>query len=75
DKCEEAEALCKRSLAIDQANYGHDHVEVATDLDNWASLLKAQEKYTEAFPLLERALLIRAKELGEDNPDTVSTRN
>lgn len=24
---------------------------------------------------MERALLIRAKELGEDNPDTVSTRN
>ncbi|CAN0431476.1 unnamed protein product, partial [Scytosiphon promiscuus] len=34
-----------------------------------------QEKYTEAIPLLERALKIRMNNLGESHPDTVSTRN
>ena len=34
-----------------------------------------QEKYTEAIPLLERALSIRTKKLGENHPDTVSSQN
>ncbi|CAN0202076.1 unnamed protein product, partial [Ectocarpus fasciculatus] len=34
-----------------------------------------QEKFTEAVPLLERALSIRTKKLGDKHPDTVSTQN
>lgn len=34
-----------------------------------------QEKYTEAVPLLERALSIRTKTLGRNHPDTVSSQN
>ena len=34
-----------------------------------------QEKFTEAVPLLERALSIRTKKLGDNHPDTVSTHN
>ena len=37
--------------------------------------LEALEKYTEAIPLLERALSIRTKKLGENHPDTVSSQN
>ncbi|CAB1096067.1 unnamed protein product [Ectocarpus sp. CCAP 1310/34] len=33
------------------------------------------EQYTDAVPLLERALSIRMKKLGENHPDTVSTQN
>ncbi|CAN0543991.1 unnamed protein product, partial [Ectocarpus sp. 8 AP-2014] len=70
-----AEPLYKRSLAIDEKVYGLDHPEVATDLNNWAELLRAQEKHTEALPLLERALRIRTNKLGENHPDTVGTRS
>ncbi|CAM9461600.1 unnamed protein product, partial [Ectocarpus fasciculatus] len=38
-------------------------------------LNRPQEKYTEANPLLERALLIHTKNLGENHPDTVGVRN
>lgn len=34
-----------------------------------------QENYMEAFSLLERALAIRTKKLGENHPDTISTQN
>ncbi|CAN0216421.1 unnamed protein product [Ectocarpus sp. 13 AM-2016] len=54
---------------------GLDHPDVATVLHNRAGALIAQENHKEAFPLLERALTIRTKKLGENHPDTVGTRN
>ncbi|CAN0313468.1 unnamed protein product, partial [Ectocarpus sp. 4 AP-2014] len=54
---------------------GRDHPDVASALNNRAGLLIAQEMYTEAFPLLERALGIRTKKLRENHPATVGTRN
>lgn len=38
-------------------------------------LKRPQEKYTEAIPLLEEALSIRTKKLGENHPDTVKSQN
>jgi hypothetical protein len=35
----EAEPLYRRALAIDEASYGPDHPEVATDLNNLAGLM------------------------------------
>lgn len=37
--------------------------------------LRPQEKYDEAVQLIERALSINAKALGDDHPDTVDTKN
>lgn len=41
-KYAEAEPLYRRSLAINERVYGPDHQEVATDLNNWAVVLKSQ---------------------------------
>lgn len=41
-KAEEAETLYIRSLAIDEKAYGHDHPQVATDLNSWAASLGRQ---------------------------------
>lgn len=38
-------------------------------------LKRPQAKYTEAIPLVERALSIKTEKLGENHPDTVATRN
>lgn len=38
-------------------------------------LQRPQEKYTEAIPLLERALSIHMKKLGGSHPDTLSSQN
>ncbi len=39
----EAEPLYRRALKIDEASYGPDHPNVATDLNNLALLLRAHE--------------------------------
>lgn len=41
-KYEEADALYRRTLKIDEKVHGPDHPEVAIDLNNWARLLMAQ---------------------------------
>jgi hypothetical protein len=50
----EAEPLMRRALAIDEASYGNDHPEVATDLNNLAGLLQATNRLEEAEPLMRR---------------------
>ena len=70
----EAEPLYRRALAIDEASYGPDHPEVATDLNNLAVLLQATNRLGEAEPLYRRALAIRKKSLGMDHPRTVTVR-
>jgi Tetratricopeptide repeat len=54
----EAEALLRRALAIDERSFGADHPEVATDLNNLASLLQATNRLGEAEPLMRRAVAI-----------------
>ena len=52
-KYDEAEPLYRESLAIDKKIYGDEHPEVATDLNNLASLLESQvsEGSLFVFPL------------------------
>ncbi len=40
----------------------------------YAASERPQENYTEAIPLLERALAIQINKLGENHPDTVKTQ-
>ena len=54
----EAEPLMRRALAIDEASYGQDHPDVATDLNNLALLLRATNRLAEAEPLMRRAVAI-----------------
>jgi hypothetical protein len=48
----------RRALAIDEASYGKDHPDVATDLNNLAWLLQDTSRLGEAEPLIRRALAI-----------------
>ncbi|CAM9945683.1 unnamed protein product, partial [Ectocarpus sp. 8 AP-2014] len=65
----------ERSQVIFEKAFGLDHPNVAAVLHNRAGFLIAQEKHTEALPLLERALRIRTNKLGENHPGTVGTRS
>jgi hypothetical protein len=70
NRLEEAEPLMRRALAIDEASYGNDHPDVASDLNNMAQLLKATNRLAEAEPLSGRAARIFLASLGMDHPNT-----
>ena len=69
----EAELLYRRALAIDEASYGPDHPDVATELNNLAGLLRATNRLGEAEPLYRRALAIDEASYGPNHPE-VATR-
>jgi tetratricopeptide (TPR) repeat protein len=47
-----------------------DHPNVATSLNNLATLYRDQGRYAEAEPLYQRSLVISEKTLGKDHPTT-----
>ena len=65
----DAEPLYKRSLATHEKALGPQHPNVATSLNNLASLYKAQGRHADAEPLYKRSLAIREKALGPEHPD------
>ncbi len=71
----EAEPLYRRALAIAEASYGPDHPEVATDLNNLASLLQDTNRLAEAEPLCRRALDIDEASYGPDHPEVAISLN
>jgi tetratricopeptide (TPR) repeat protein len=73
NRLSEAEPLYRRALAIDEASYGPDHPDVATDLNNLALLLRATNRLSEAEPLYRRALAINEASYGPGHP-TVAIR-
>ena len=48
----------RRALGIDEKSFGHEHPDVATDLNNLAQLLQATNRLAEAEPLMRRVLVI-----------------
>jgi len=52
-----------------------DDLDTAAASNKWAMNLKAQRKYAEAQPLLEKALEIRRRMLGDDHPETAASYN
>ncbi|CAM9940130.1 unnamed protein product [Ectocarpus fasciculatus] len=74
-KNDEAEALYRRAITIDEKLYGSNHPEIATDLNNLACFLKSQGKHDEAEPLFERSQAIREKALGGEHPDVATSLN
>ena len=71
----EAEPLYRRALEIDEASYGPDHPDVATDLNNLAGLLEATNRLSEAEPLFRRAPEIDEKSYGPDHPNVAIRLN
>src|SRR5260370_324592 len=64
----EAEPLYERALAIREKALGPEHPDVATTLENYASLLRKMDRSQEAEPLESRARAIRAKKRLIRNP-------
>jgi tetratricopeptide (TPR) repeat protein len=71
----ESEALLLRALAIDEANFGSDHPNVAIRLNNLAFLLRHTNRLAEAEPLYRRALAITEKAFGPNHPNVANRLN
>jgi tetratricopeptide (TPR) repeat protein len=64
-----AEPLLRRALAIDLQSYGPEHPNVATGLNNLASLLMGTNRLEDAERLFRRALVIDEKAYGPEHPN------
>ena len=70
-----AEQYYKRSLEIKEKEFGPDHPDVATILNNMGVLYRGEGDYASAEPLYKRALAIREKALGPDHPEVATSLN
>jgi tetratricopeptide (TPR) repeat protein len=71
----EAEPLLPRAMAIDEENFGPDHTQVATGLNNIVELLRDTNRLAEAEPLFRRALKIDETSFGSDHPNVAIRLN
>jgi tetratricopeptide (TPR) repeat protein len=65
--------IAQKALQVAEQNFGPDHPDVATSLNNLAELYRTQGDYAKAEPLHKRALAIREKALGPDHPDVATS--
>ena len=70
-----ARAACERALKIDEAAFGPDHPEVATDVNNLGSVLQDLGDLAGARQAFERVLKILEKTLPENHPYVAATTN
>jgi tetratricopeptide (TPR) repeat protein len=68
-----AEPLFVRSLLIDEKGLPSDSPDLASDLQNLAMLYYLTRRPEQAVPLYHRALDIRTRVLGANDPDTLTT--
>jgi len=71
----EAELLYRRALAIAEKNFGPDHPEMATALNNLAALLQNTNRFAEAEPMMRRALAIAEKSFQPGEPKVATYLN
>jgi tetratricopeptide (TPR) repeat protein/transcriptional regulator with XRE-family HTH domain len=69
----EAEILLQQALTILEHVLGHDHAEVADNLNRLGCTRWDQARYPEAETLHVRALAIRERALGSDHPDVAQS--
>ncbi len=71
-----AEAGKQYEAAVNEAEaFGADDTRLAESLNGLAVVYRDQGRYTEAEPLLKRALSIREKALGPAHPDVIQSLN
>ncbi len=71
----EAKTLFERALAIDEATFGRDHPEVATNVNNLGEVLHTLGDLPRAKACFERALAIWEANLGANHPNVASAVN
>ena len=69
----DAESFYKRSLDIIKKTVAPDHLDVATALNNLATIYQDLGRYADAEPLYKHALSIKEKNLGKAHPDVAIT--
>ena len=75
-KYAEAIPVAQRALGLAELEYGLDHPQVGTSVNDLGALFHVQGRYTEAEPLLKRGLALREKSLGPEHADVaLSLRN
>ena len=72
---ERAIIVAQEALKLAEDNVGSDHPDVATSLNNLASLYETQGHYAKAEPLYKRSLAINEKALGPNHPSVATTLN
>ena len=70
---QEALPFAKNALRLGEREFGPDHLNTTTFLNNLAELYRVQGRYAVAEPLYERSLSIREKALGPDHPDVATS--
>jgi tetratricopeptide (TPR) repeat protein len=71
----EAEQLLRQALSLDERNFGPDHPNVATCLNNLAALLHDSNRLQEAEMLYRRALAIDEKSFGASDGKVATCLN
>jgi tetratricopeptide (TPR) repeat protein len=61
-------------LELRQRLLGEEHPDVAQSYNNLAELYSSQGRYTDAEPLLLKALEIAERSLGDNHPNTITIR-
>jgi tetratricopeptide (TPR) repeat protein len=73
-KYAEAIPIAQRALELAERQFGPDHPEVGTALNNLAELFRQQRRYFDAEALTERSLSIYEKALGPEHPSVATAR-
>jgi tetratricopeptide (TPR) repeat protein len=74
-KYAEAVPLAQRAVELAEKQFGPEHPNVVTSLNNLAELYREQGRYAEAEPLQKRALAIGEKTLGPEHPRVAISLN
>jgi tetratricopeptide (TPR) repeat protein len=72
---EKSERWYRRSLDIRLKQFGPEHPDTVTSMNNLAEALGSQGKYEAAEAMLRRTLELREKVLGPEHPDTLTSMN
>jgi tetratricopeptide (TPR) repeat protein len=71
----QAEAAYRQALALREKHLGANHLDVASSLNDLATVYYNQGRYSEAESLLKRSLSIYEQQLGADHPQTATSLN
>jgi tetratricopeptide (TPR) repeat protein len=74
-KIDEAEALYRTALEIQQKALGAEHLDVARTLNNLAGVCQMRRQYREAEDLYFRVLAIQESKLGKEHLEIARTFN
>ena len=72
-RLEDAERMLRRALDLRRAQFGNDHIDVATSLINLSGVIRQRGKGEEAEQAVREAMEIQKRVLGPRHPDVATT--